>query len=549
MKIAVCQINSVIGDIEGNFKKIKNFYEKALQFRVDLCVFPELSLLGYNPQDLLEKKEFRRKCFDYNEKLAQISREVPLLFGSIMEENDEIGIHLYNCAFVARDGKIEYAYKKVLLPYYDVFDEVRYFKSGKENSLYEFNYKKIGISICEDIWNDKDYFKMRRYHADPIEEQIKNGAELLINISASPYYYGKRSERMELLRLISKKSGAPLVYCSLVGANVDLIFDGGSMCIDKFGEIVKAGKFYDEDFIIFDTDETSNQEIIIERTFEEEIYEAICFGVKQYAKQTGFSKAVLGLSGGIDSAVVCCIAANVFGKENVMPVLLPSMYSSKGSVDDAIKLCENLGLKFNIIQITDSYYEIIKSLKPIFKNLPEDTTEENIQSRIRGLILMAISNKFNAMLLSCGNKSELAVGYATLYGDMCGALEPIGDVYKTDVYRLANYINRKEEIIPKEILVKAPSAELKPGQKDQDTLPDYEILDKILKLYIEKNLDYKDIVEIIGDSELAKKILSMIDAYEFKRKQAPPVLKVSPKAFGTGRRFSMISQWRKNSFT
>lgn len=550
MKIAVCQITSRIGDLKGNFEKIIAYYNEAIKLNADICVFPELSLIGYTPQDLLEKKEFREKCFEYNNKLASVTKDTLLIFGSIIEDADNVGNDLYNCAIAAKNGKIEHIQRKTLLPYYDVFDEIRYFEASTFNQIYEYKGMKIGISICEDIWNDRDFWKKRKHYNDPIDEQIRRGAQILINISASPYVYGKREQRKQFLSFLASKAKVPIVYCCQVGANAELVFDGASLCFDSNGKIVKRGKFYEEDLFIFDINEKQNgTEPIIERSFEEEVYEAICYGVKEYACYSNFSKVVLGVSGGIDSAVVCCIAVDVFGKENVIPVLLPSMYSSKGSIDDALRLCYNLDLKPNVIKISDIYGEIIKSLQDIFSGKAEDVTEENIQSRIRGLLLMAISNKFNAMLLSCGNKSELAVGYATLYGDMCGALEPIGDVYKTDVYKLASYINqrKKKQVIPEEIFLKAPSAELKPNQKDQDTLPPYEILDEILRLYLENNMEINEISKKIGNSQLVYRVLSMVDSNEFKRKQAPPVIKISSKSFGIGRRYPITCKWRKNS--
>ena len=544
MKIALCQINPIIGDIEGNKEKIIKGYEQAEKDNVDLVIFPELALCGYPPLDLVEKKEFRQTLQTTAQNIAQKTSEVGLIFGSITEDPDEVGTDIFNSAIFCYDGKIQFIQNKTLIPNYDVFDEVRYFESAHEVFLHEFKGEKLGISVCEDIWNDVDFWKKRRYYSDPVQKLVDDGASLLINISASPYSFGKRKERYQMLSTLTKTDNLPLVYACCVGAQTDLIFDGASMCFNREGKLVLLGKKYLEDYFVFDTKEDYEEEIGIEENFEEEILSALILGIKDYARKTGFKKALVGLSGGMDSALVTYIAVRALGKENVRVLLMPSQYSSEGSISDSEKLIENLGIKHNIIPIKSVFDNISEKLSPVFEGKEEDVTEENIQARIRGLLLMAVSNKFNSLLLATGNKSELAVGYSTLYGDMNGALAVIGDVYKTDVYKIAEYINRDEEIIPNEIISKPPSAELKHGQTDQDFLPPYDLLDKILRMYLEENKELNHIAEVIKDKDLANKILRLVDLNEFKRKQAAPVLRVSDKAFGYGRRYPIVQRWR-----
>lgn len=540
MKIGLCQINPIIGDVEGNKEKILQGYRKGISEGVDLVIFPELALCGYPPQDLLEKDEFRQLIINSSNEIAQQTKSVGLIFGAITEEYDNVGTGLYNSAILCYEGKVQFIQNKTLLPNYDVFDEVRYFESAKEVRIHTFKNEKLGISICEDIWNDADYWKKRRYEIDPVQRMVDKGATILINISASPYAYGRRRERFEMLSTLTRTDKLPLAYVCCVGAQTDLIFDGGSMCFDKEGKLVKLGKTYEEDFIVFDTEEKFNEVTEIEKSFEEEVLSSLILGIRDYAAKTGFKKAIIGLSGGIDSALITYIAVQALGKDNVNVIMLPSMYSSEGSIKDSQKLIGNLGIQSNIISIKEPFEVLLKKLKPVFDNQPRNIAEENLQARIRGLLLMGISNKFNYLLLTTGNKSEIAVGYATLYGDMCGALAVIGDVYKTDVYRMCKFINRVKEIIPIEIIDKEPSAELSPNQKDQDSLPPYEILDTILRMYLEEYKEHKAISAHIKDSDLVKKVLRLVDMNEFKRKQAAPVLRVSTKAFGYGRRFPIV---------
>ncbi len=546
MKIALAQINNIIGDIEGNSRKIEELYRRGVKDGADLVVFSELAITGYPPQDLIEKDEFRKAVKDASERIAKITTsETGLIFGSIVERNDPVGTGVYNSALMCHSGRIQFIQNKMLIPNYDVFDEVRYFEPAQKVELYEFKGEKLGISICEDIWNDDDYWKHRRYHRDPVREQIDAGATVLINISASPYSYGRRTERFKMLETLTSKDKIPLAYVCQVGAQSELIFDGGSMCFNSEGKLCLLGRTYREDYFIFDLNKNYEPIEKVEEAFEEEILEALTLGVSDYARKTGFKKAIIGLSGGIDSALVTYIAVKALGKENVRVILMPGEYSSSGSIDDAVKLIKNLGITYNIISIQPVYEKLLDVFEPYFRDYPRDVTEENLQARIRGIYLMAMSNKFGYLLLTTGNKSEMATGYATLYGDMCGALAVIADVYKTQVYKLANFINRKEEIIPREIILKPPSAELSPGQKDEDTLPPYSFLDKILRMYLEEYKEFNEITDRLGNPEIVRKILQIVDKNEFKRKQSAPVLRVTRKAFGYGRRYPIVQKWRR----
>ncbi|MCB0743228.1 MAG: NAD+ synthase [Ignavibacteriales bacterium] len=544
MKIGLCQINPIIGKIDYNKSKILSGYKKGIEQGVDLVILPELALCGYPPQDLVEKEEFRSAVINATIEIAEQTKNVGLIFGTISEEFDNIGTGVYNSAVLCFDGKIQFVQHKTLLPNYDVFDEVRYFESAKDVHIFKFKNEKLGISICEDIWNDADYWKQRLYEKDPVQRLVDKGSTVLINISASPYHYGRRAERTEMLSVLTKTNQLPLAYVSCVGGQTDLVFDGASLCLDAKGNLVKIGKYFQEDFFIFDTDEKYKKIKTIEGSYGEEILNALVLGLKDYATKSGFKKALVGLSGGIDSAIVTYIAVQAFGKENVHVVMMPSEFSSLGSIKDSEKLIENLGITSETISIQSVFEEFKKVLAPSFNQRKNDVTEENIQSRIRGVLLMALSNKFGYLLCTTGNKSEMAVGYATLYGDMNGAVGVIADIYKTEVYDLANYINRNEEIIPQEIIAKAPSAELSPNQKDEDSLPPYEVLDKILELYLEEYKEFEAISEIIGDQKLVIRILNLVDRNEFKRNQAAPALRVTKKAFGYGRRFPIVQGWR-----
>lgn len=545
MKIALCQIDPIIGNLEYNKQKILDGYKKAIEAKADLAIFPELSLVGYPPLDLVEKQEFRNAVNNAAKEIALQTKEVGLIFGAITEDNDKIGTDIHNSAILCFNGKIQFVQHKTLIPNYDVFDEMRYFDSANSVSVFEFKGEKLGISICEDIWNDADYWYRRRYRKDPVEDLLKQGITVLVNISASPYAYGKRCDRQEMLSVLTNKDKIPLAYVCCVGVQTDLIFDGASMCFDDKGNLVKLGKAFKEDFILFDTKEKYDPIHKCEGSFEQEVYNSLVFGLREYCSKLGFKKVLVGLSGGMDSALVTCIAVEALGAENVHVILLPSKYSSKGSVKDSETLISNLGIQSNNVSIQPVVDETLNQIKSILTNEVKSLTEENLQARVRGLYLMTYSNNNGHLLLTTGNKSEMAVGYCTLYGDMCGGLAVIADVYKTDVYRIANYINRDREIIPNAIIKKAPSAELKLNQTDQDTLPPYEVLDKILRLYLEENKEYNYISKVIGDHELVKRVLRMVDMNEFKRNQAAPALRVSSKAFGYGRRFPIVQGWRK----
>ncbi len=545
MKIAICQTNNIIGDIDGNKYRILSGYKRGVDDGADLVVFPELALTGYPPLDLVEKREFRQSVLKATTEIASSTGKTGLLFGSITEDDDNIGTDIHNSAVLCHDGNIQFVQHKSLIPNYDVFDEMRYFDAAKENHIYKFKGEKLGISICEDIWNDADYWHIRRYNFDPVDNLIKEGATILLNISASPYSYGKREDRRKMLSVLTKQNNIPLVYACFVGAQTELIFDGASMCIDKNGNLVLLGETFGEDYFIYETEDGFVPIHNAEKSFEEEIQDALIFGLREYCSKLGIKKVVLGLSGGIDSALVAYIAVKALGKDNVHALLMPSKYSSTGSIRDSRKLAKRLDISTTKITIHSVMSKIEEKLTHAFQTDLAGVTEENLQARIRGLYLMAYSNKFGNMVLTTGNKSEIAVGYATLYGDMAGGLAVIGDLYKTEVYKIANYINRKEEIIPSEIINKPPSAELKENQTDQDSLPPYDLLDKILRMYLEENKEYNEISGVIGNEETVMKVLKMVDHNEFKRKQSAPVLRVSKKAFGYGRRYPIVQGWRK----
>ncbi len=545
MKIALCQMDPIIGDIDGNKQKIIDGYNKAVEEKVDLIIFPELTITGYSPQDLIERKAFRDVVTKTTKEIATITGDVGLIFGTITEEFDTVGTGLYNSAVLCYNGKIQFTQHKTLLPNYDVFDEVRYFESASDVFVHEFRGERLGISICEDIWNDADFWKQRRYHRDPVQRLVEKGSTILINISASPYAYGRREERREMLSTLTKTNQLPLAYVCVAGGQTDLIFDGASMCFNSNGKLELMGKAYNEDFFIYDTKKEYTPITEVEKTMEEEVLAALTYGLKEYATKTGFTKALVGLSGGIDSALVTYIAVQAFGKENVHVVMMPSQYSSTGSVTDSEKLISNLGITSNNISIQPVFDKINEMLQPAFDGKPADVTEENMQARIRGLYLMAFSNKFNYLLCTTGNKSEMAVGYATLYGDMNGALGIIADVYKSNVFKISKFINNNKEIIPNNIITKPPSAELRPDQKDEDSLPSYDLLDSILRKYLEEHKEEDEIVAEVGNKDVVKHVLRLVERNEFKRYQAAPALRVSTKSFGYGRRIPIVQGWRK----
>ena len=544
MKIAVCQINTTVGDFDGNVEKVSSCLKKAKDAGCDLALFPELTLTGYPPRDLLDRYTFFEKAQMAVLQVAQAAKGILAVVGTILE-NPEKGNPLFNAALAVKDGKVLHTYKKVLLPNYDVFDEARYFSPAPHPEP-PFTYKdlKIAVTICEDIWNAEGVSTHRLYAKDPVEELAKGKPNLVLNLSASPFHSSKLSVRQTLLKDVTRRTKAPVLYCNLVGGNDELIFDGCSMAVDAAGNIFQVGKSFEEDFFIFDTENPSLKPTTTPESETAKIYQALVTGTRDYVRKCGFSQVLIGLSGGIDSALVAAIAAEALGPENVMGVTMPSLFSSKGSIEDSRALTENLGIEFKNVPLTPLLEESLKTLAPVFKDSPQDTTEENIQARLRGLLLMALSNKFNRLVLSTGNKSELAVGYCTLYGDMCGGLAVISDVPKGLVYKLARHANREKDLIPDAVFTKPPSAELRPNQTDQDSLPPYDTLDAILRLYIEENQTPAKIEKAGFDAHVVRDILKKINQNEFKRRQMAPGLKVTTKAFGMGRRIPIAQKFR-----
>ncbi len=540
MRIALLQINPTAGDLKGNASLIIRAAKEAQFAGADLAVTPELALMGYLPRDLLMNRSFVRRSGEMLQQIAsELSAAAPLLIGVATPNPSEMGRPLFNSAVLLHKGVVGQVFQKTLLPTYDVFDEDRYFEPGCGPQILECNGWRIGISICEDVWNDRDFWSRRRYHRDPIEMLATAGVQAIVNLSASPFTVGKQALRERMLGHIAQKYGLPLAYVNQVGGDDDLIFDGRSCVFDAEGRLTGRAAGFREDVVIVDLAGSGR---IAEDDFEPEaeIWNALVLGVHDYAAKTRFSKVLLGLSGGIDSALTAAIAAEAMGRENVLGVLMPSCYSSAGSVDDSLELARNLGIETVTLPITDIMRTYDCVLSDVFRGRAADVTEENIQSRIRGNLLMALSNKFGSLLLTTGNKSELAVGYCTLYGDMNGGLAVIGDVPKTMVYRIARWRNRGKADIPEAVLTKAPSAELRPDQTDQDTLPPYDVLDQILELHIEHCQSAEEIVAQGFDEQTVRRVLRMVRIAEFKRKQAAPVLKVTSRAFGTGWRMPIV---------
>ena len=543
MKVALGQINTTVGALKENVRKILDYTTQA-KGKADIILFPELAIAGYPPKDLLEKQDFIEANLTALNQLAEQIEGIDVVVGFAEPNRAPQGKPCFNSAAVIRDRKVVSIHRKTLLPTYDVFDEGRYFEPARTHDLVMIEGHQVGVTVCEDVWNDKDSFSRPLYHTDPLQIQVKMGAEYILNISASPYHKEKWEERHNLLQNEARKYKKYVVYVNLVGGNDELIFDGRSIIISPEGEVVARAKDFEEDLLIFDLD--SKEPIIRSgsNSMIENAEKALVLGTRDYVSKCGFSKVHMGLSGGVDSAVTCVLAVKALGAENVLGVMMPSQYSSDHSISDAVALAKNLGIKYEIIPIENTFNVYRKELKPIFKDAPEDVTEENLQARIRGNLLMALSNKYNLLLLSTGNKSELAVGYTTLYGDSCGGLAVISDLPKTMVYELANHMNREREIIPKNTITKAPSAELRPGQKDSDSLPQYETLDPILEGYVEDNLGVEEIVARTGaDAALVQKILRMVDRAEYKRKQLPIGLKITTKAFGFGRRMPIAQKF------
>lgn len=549
MKIAVAQLNYHIGNFARNIEKILGEIEKAKQANAELVVFSELAICGYPPHDLLEQKDFVNEAIVAMHDLARHCVDVGVIIGGPSLNTKSRGKRLYNSAWFLYEGKVKQMFHKTLLPTYDVFDEYRYFEPNETFELLHFKGQKIAVTICEDLWDEQpsnvSFAREKMYQKVPLEELSKKQPDFVINISASPFSYNQEKNRQLILVRNAQKYALPIIYANQVGAQTELIFDGASLIIGNEGNIIDKLALFNEDFFVFDHtllfEKQNRKEEEIDKI--QRIHDALILGIRDYFQKMGFSKATLGLSGGIDSAVTAFLAARALGKENIRVLLMPSKYSSDHSVNDALELANNLDIQYDIIKIHHIVESFEAGLANVFKHTEEGIAEENIQARIRGTLVMALSNKFGHILLNTSNKSEAAVGYGTLYGDMNGGLSVLGDVYKTDVFALARYINREKEIIPENTIVKPPSAELKPDQVDQDSLPDYEVLDKVLFAYIEQKKSASEIIEQGFETSLVKKIIHMVNVNEYKRFQTPPILRVSSKAFGFGRRMPLVAKY------
>jgi NAD+ synthase (glutamine-hydrolysing) len=543
VKIALGQINPTVGDFSGNAAKMIDFATQARAAGAGLILFPELSVCGYPPRDLVERPSFVASNQETAEKIAAETRGIAVICGLVTAAEAETGKSVMNSAALLKEGGIAFVQSKMLLPTYDVFDEMRNFAPAKSQSLFSFCGKQMALTICEDAWNDKHFWHKRLYAADPVEALVQAGGNFVLNISASPFWLGKREFRREMLATIARQDKVPVVLVNQVGGNDSLVFDGSSLVLNSAGQVVAQGKSFEEDLIYFDSDRLTGEMHEQIEGEEASAYAALVLGTRDYVRKCGFRQVIVGLSGGIDSALTACIAAEALGPENVIGVGMPGPYSSSGSVDDARSLAQNLGIRFELLCIAEIFESYRKALQEVFAGRTEDATEENIQARTRGVLLMALSNKFEAIVLSTGNKSELGVGYCTLYGDMAGGLAVISDVPKTLVYRLSRYVNSQRPVIPQASLEKPPSAELRPDQKDIDSLPPYEILDPILEEYVEDSHTAEQIAADHGyDLALVQRVLQMVDRSEYKRQQAAPGLKISPKAFGSGRRFPIAAR-------
>ncbi|MBU4262130.1 MAG: NAD+ synthase [Proteobacteria bacterium] len=545
MKIALTQINPVIGNFTDNIAHIASQIQTARNAGCQLAIFPELAISGYPPQDYLEHEAFLTQQQVAILRLVAETQGIGVLCGAITRHSGSTGKPLHNSALLFEGGNLLFSAHKRLLPTYDVFDETRYFEPGQTSIPFIYQGLRLGITICEDIFNDEDSFPHPLYQANPVADLKQGGIDLLINIAASPFTMGKQQLRRTIFSQLCRKYHIPLVYVNQVGGQDSILFDGASMVLGNDGALCHQAKSFCEDMLIIDTEQLHAAPTPGEMDETGLVFQALAMGCRDYIRKCGFSKVLLGLSGGIDSALTCAIACEALGAENVTGVALPSPYTSQESIDDARALAANLGIRFEIIAISDTFASFRQTLSPLFAGLKEDVTEQNIQARIRGTLLMALANKFNALLLSTGNKSEMAVGYCTLYGDMAGALSLLSDVPKQMVYALARFVNRQQEIIPSRTIIRAPTAELAPDQKDQDDLPPYEMLDPILSAYLEEHLSIAEIVSRGFDKEIVKDIIRRIKRNEYKRQQAAMGLKVTSKAFGFGRRYPIAQLFRE----
>lgn len=544
MKVALAQIDTTVGDLEGNEAKIRAAYVRGQEAGAELVLLPELATTGYPPRDLLLRPALVQANLDAVQRLAAGTGRTGLVVGCVGRNPRRPGRDVTNAVALLQNGRILAMRSKTLLPTYDVFDEDRYFEPADENTPVPFNGQLLGLTVCEDLWNDEDFWPERRYRRNPAAELVAAGAQILCNVSASPWHLGKNRIRHSMLAGLAAKLDRPLVYCNLVGGNDELIFDGVSLAFSATGQLVARGQAFAEDFVVSDTD-GSQPTPPLDLEDEDKLCRALRLGLRDYLEKCGFRSALLGLSGGIDSALTACIAVQALGPENVHGVSLPSRFSSRGSLDDARQLALNLGIRYDVIPIEPAFEALKAGLAPLFAGRPDDVTEENLQARLRGILLMALSNKLGSLLLTTGNKSELAVGYCTLYGDMCGGLAVISDVPKTMVYRLARWLNRDREIIPAASIAKPPSAELRPDQTDQDSLPPYDLLDRILEAYVVQGRSVAEMVADGCDAEVVRRIVRLIDRSEYKRRQAAPGLKVTTKAFGLGRRVPIAQRYRE----
>ena len=548
VKIALAQINPTVGDFTGNLQKILDGSRRAAEMGARLTVFPELCVCGYPPADLLDKPSFLARSVTAIEELCAETANLTtaVLVGVALPAPAGSGKRAVNAAVLMDKGQVLLEQHKMLLPFYDVFDEQRYFEPATSQRVVELDGRRLAITICEDAWNDKNFWPQQLYPVDPVEAILRQSPEILLNISASPFWHGKLPVRERMLAAVAERHRIPVIFVNQVGGNDSLVFDGSSLAISSDGKLLAQAASFAEDLVLVDAEMPGARPAVPQEAEDAETeaaYQALVLGTRDYVHKTGFKRALIGLSGGIDSALVAAIAVDALGAENVMGIGMPSRYSSTGSVEDSRILAENLGIRFEILAIEPMFHEFSETLAPLFAGLKADLTEENLQSRIRGVLLMALSNKFSSLVLTTGNKSEMAVGYCTLYGDMVGALAVIGDLVKTRVYALSRWVNRNREIIPEAILTKAPSAELRPDQKDTDSLPPYEMLDPILEAYVER---YETPAQIVAEygfpAAIVEHIVRLVERTEYKRQQAAPVLKVTPKSFGMGRRFPIAAR-------